>query len=79
MPEFSTTWQIVWVDPRSTCSHCGSEYCEDQRVAALPSTADDAGVPAFSTDDAVAVADWLNARLVVPQLAADALDAVSPG
>ena len=40
--------------PRSTCNHCGSENALDQRVPVLPSTAADAGVPAFSVDDAVA-------------------------
>src|SRR6266567_2798155 len=48
------TWQIAWLDPRSTCSHCGSENALDQRVPVLPSTAFDAGKLAFSTDDAVA-------------------------
>src|SRR5450755_2162832 len=42
-----------WVEPRSTSSHCGSE------------TALDAGVPAFSVEDAVAV--LFSAILVVPQ------------
>jgi hypothetical protein len=41
--------------PRSTCSHCGSENADDQRVPVLPSTAADAGkTPAFSLDEAVA-------------------------
>src|SRR5260370_41057723 len=48
-----TTWAIVWVAPRSTCSHCGSLNALDQRVAVLPSAALAAGFPAFSTDDAV--------------------------
>ena len=37
------TWLIVSVDPRSTCSHCGSENALDQRVPVLPSTAAEAG------------------------------------
>src|SRR5918992_239945 len=50
----STIWLMVAVAPRSTWSHCGSLKALDQRVAVLPSTAADAGVPAFSVDDAVA-------------------------
>src|SRR6185369_4509044 len=61
--QFSVTWQMVWVEPRSTCSHCGSLAALDQRVPVLPSTAAEAGVPAFSVDDAVAV--LVSARLVV--------------
>ena len=49
-----TTWVIEALAPRSTCSHCGSEKALDQRVPVLPSTAAEAGVPAFSVDDAVA-------------------------
>src|SRR4051812_22990852 len=46
---------MVALAPRSTCSHCGSVNALDQRVAVrLPSTAADAGVPAFSVDEAVA-------------------------
>ena len=41
--QFSVTWQIVWLEPRSTCSHCGSENALDQRVPVLPSTAAEAG------------------------------------
>src|SRR2546428_37094 len=52
--QFSTTWVIEALDPRSTCSHCGSENALDHRVPALPSTAFGAGKLAFSTDDAVA-------------------------
>jgi hypothetical protein len=59
------TWQIVWVEPRSTSSHCGSEKALDHRVARLPSTAFEAGNVAFSSDDAVAV--WFSAISVVPQ------------
>src|SRR5258706_99541 len=56
--QVSTTWEIVAVAPRSTCSHCGSLAALDQRVPALPSTAAEAGVPAFSTDEAVAGFPW---------------------
>src|SRR5258706_14873716 len=49
------TWQIDWTEPRSTRSHCGSLAALDQRVPPLPSTADEAGVPAFSVVDAAAV------------------------
>lgn len=65
---------MVCVEPRSTWSHCGSDQADDQRVVVLPSTAAEAGVPPFSTDEAVAVR--LRARLVVPQVAADAFGAV---
>src|ERR1039457_1396492 len=68
--QFRVTWQIDWVEPRSTCSHCGSLKALDQRVPRLPSTAAEAGGPAFSVEDAVA--GWLRARLVVPQVAAEA-------
>src|SRR5918999_1151212 len=52
--QFSTTWLMVAVPPRSTWSHCGSLKALDQRVPGLPSTAAAAGVPAFSADEAVA-------------------------
>src|SRR5258708_25715377 len=52
--QFSMTRQIVWLDPRSTWSHCGSLKALDQRVPVLPSKAAEAGVPAFSIEDAVA-------------------------
>ncbi len=52
--QYSTTWVIEAVAPRSTCSHCGSLNALDQRVFRLPSTAFDAGYVALSTDDAVA-------------------------
>jgi hypothetical protein len=52
--QFSTTWLIGCVLPRSTCSHCGSANVLDQRVPVLPSTAAEAGKEAFSTDEAVA-------------------------
>ncbi len=45
---------MVAVAPRSTWSHCGSLNALDQRVPVLPSTAAEAGVPAFSVEDAVA-------------------------
>src|ERR1017187_8575018 len=62
--QFRTTWQIDWVEPRSTSSHCGSENALDQRVPRLPSTASWAGKPAFSSEEAVAV--LFSARFVVP-------------
>src|ERR1700761_4782997 len=53
--QFSPILLIVWVAPRSTCSHCGSLNALDQRVPVLPSTAALAGYgPGFSLDDAVA-------------------------
>src|ERR1700733_5795868 len=57
---------MVWVEPRSTSSHCGSENALDQRVPRFPSTASAAVKLAFSSEDAVAV--LLSARLVVPQV-----------
>src|ERR1700722_12265429 len=60
------TWQMAWLEPRSTSSHCGSENALDHRVPVLPSTASAAGVPAFSVEDAVAV--LFSARVVVPQV-----------
>src|SRR5229473_2880386 len=65
---------MLWDEPRSTSSHCGSENADDQRVPVLPSVAFAAGVPAFSTDDAVV--GWCSATLVVPQEAAAALPAL---
>src|ERR1700750_453222 len=65
-----------WEEPRSTSSHWGAEKAEDQRVPVLPSTAAEAGVPAFSVEEAVAV--LFSAALVVPQVAAAALGAVPP-
>ena len=53
-------------EPRSTCSHCGSENALDQRVPVLPSTAFDAGYAALSVDDAVA--GWFRAAFVVLQV-----------
>src|SRR5690349_1342707 len=52
--------------PRSTWIHCGSLNALDQRVPALPSTAALAGVPAFSTEDAMAGLPW--ATFVLPQV-----------
>src|SRR5713101_8958453 len=60
-----TTWVIEALEPRSTSSHCGSENALDQRVPVLPSTAAEAGKPAFSVEEAVAV--LFSAILVVPQ------------
>src|SRR5258705_5887653 len=59
-----TTWQICCVEPRSTCNHCGSLKALDQRVPVLPSTAAEAGEPAFSTVELVA--GRFNAALAVP-------------
>ena len=39
----SVTSQIVWLVPRSTCSHCGSLNALDHRVLVLPSNAAEAG------------------------------------
>src|SRR5690242_2022576 len=64
-----TTWQMLLLEPRSTCSHCGSENALDQRVPVFPSTAAEAGKPAFSVDDAVA--GWLRAAFAVPQVLPD--------
>ena len=71
------TWQIDWLLPRSTSSHCGSEKALDHRVPVLPSTAAEAGNEAFSVEDAVAVLP--SATFVVPQLAAAAIDAAPGG
>src|ERR1700757_4988216 len=57
---------MLWDEPRSTSSHCGSENADDHLVPVLPSTAADAGVPAFSVEEAVAV--LFSATLVVPQV-----------
>src|SRR5215468_9931169 len=65
----STTWQMLWVEPRSTSSHCGSENWLDQRVFTFPSVALGAGKLPFSCDDAVV--GWWSAMLVVPQVAAE--------
>src|SRR4030081_2823002 len=64
--QFSATWQMLWDEPRSTSSHCGSENAEDHLVPVLPSTAADAGVPAFSVEEAVVV--LFSAAFVVPQV-----------
>ncbi len=59
---------MAWLDPRLTCSHCGSENALDQRVAVFPSTAADAGNEAFSAEEAVA--GWFSAASVVLHVAA---------
>src|SRR5256885_2842287 len=51
--QLSTTWQTLWVEPRSTSSHCGSENWLDQRVPWFPSVAFPAGKLALSCDEAV--------------------------
>src|SRR5262245_66451821 len=61
----STTRQTDTAPPRSTCIHCGSLNALDHRVPLLPSTALAAGVPAFSTEEAVAGRPC--ATFVVPQ------------
>src|SRR5579859_3677149 len=70
------TLQILVVEPKSTCSHCGSLYRLSQRVPVLPSTARLA-VLAPVTDEAVAV--LLSATFVVPQPAAGVLVLVGVG
>ena len=57
---------MLWDEPRSTSSHCGSENADDQRVPVLPSVASAAGVPAFSVEEAVVV--LFSATFVVPQV-----------
>src|ERR1051326_8749597 len=66
--QFSATWQIACVAPRSTWSHCGSLNADDQRVPVFPSVALAAGVPAFSVEDAVV--GFFSARFVLPQVGA---------
>src|SRR5260370_11499015 len=48
-----TTWQMDRVEPRSTSSHCGSEYALDHRVDKFPSVALDGGGGGPSSADAV--------------------------
>src|ERR1700731_3321381 len=67
---------MLWVDPRSTSSHCGSENALDQRVVRFPSVALDAGQLGPCIDDAVV--GWCSAMFVVPQVAADAFGAARP-
>src|SRR5215472_2295986 len=67
---------MLWVEPRSTSSHCGSENWLDQRVFRFPSVAFAAGKLALSCDDAV-VGRW-SAMFVVPQDAAEAFVAATP-
>src|ERR1017187_2057089 len=61
LSQFRTTLLMVWVAPRSTCSHCGSLKALDQRVDRFPSTALDAGYPAC-TEDEVAGCPWDSSR-----------------
>ena len=61
-----TIWQICICAPRSTIHHCGSEKALDQRVPAFPSFPAEAGLAAFSTEEALA--GLLRAALAVPQL-----------
>src|SRR3954452_10101219 len=51
--QVSVTLLRLYDWPRSTCSHCGSLNALDHRVPGRPSVAADAGVPAFSVEDAV--------------------------
>jgi hypothetical protein len=71
----SVTAQMLWLEPRSTSSHCGSENALDQRVPVFPSTAFAAGKLAFSSEEAVAV--LFSATFVVPQVAAFAMGAAA--
>src|SRR5712691_343399 len=68
---------MVWEEPRSISSHCGSLNALDHRVPVFPSTAVEAGNEAFSVEDAVAV--LFSARFAVPQLAAAAVGTVPGG
>src|SRR5260370_35369594 len=61
-----TTWQMDRVEPRSTSSHCGSEYALDHRVDKFPSVALDGGRRGPSSDDAVV--GWCKAIFVLPHL-----------
>src|SRR5450755_1711991 len=70
--QFSTTWLIDALLPRSTCSHCGSLNALDQRVLVLPSTAAEAGNEEFSTEEAVAVFPCDSKVAVAAALRADA-------
>src|ERR1700709_1475117 len=63
--QFRTTRHSDWVEPRSTCSHCGSEAALDQRVVVLPPTALDGGKATFSCEEVVAVLPC--AMSVLPQ------------
>jgi hypothetical protein len=56
--QWRSTPQTCCAEPRSTCTHCGSEAAELQRVPSLPSVAAVAGVPAFSVDEAVVGWPW---------------------
>ncbi len=57
--QVSTTWLIDAEAPRSTWSHCGSLKALAQRVPVVfPSKAAEAGVPAFSVEEAVAALPW---------------------
>src|SRR3954451_7010384 len=52
--QFRPTWLMVAAAPRSSWTHCGSLHALDQRVLVSPSSTALAGVPLFSSDDAVA-------------------------
>src|SRR5262245_40139899 len=73
-----TTWVTLAELPRSTWSQCGSLNALDHRVPVLPSTAAAAGVPGFSTEDAVAGLPWDSSMLAaVADVAATAAPARS--
>src|SRR5258707_1088628 len=63
--QFRVTWQIGWLEPRSTSSHWGWENGLDHRVPVFPSVAAEAGNEALWVEDAVV--GWLRARLAGPQ------------
>lgn len=73
----STTRLTVTVEPRSTCSHCGSLKVLDQRVPVSPSTAADAGVAAFSVDEEVVGLPWDSRSAVAAAGGAAAVSRVS--
>src|SRR3954454_2293173 len=52
--QFRPTWLMVAAAPRSSWTHCGSLHALAQRVLVSPSSTALAGVPLFSSDDAVA-------------------------
>src|SRR3954454_12937598 len=68
--QFSVTWSMVAVAPRSTRSHWGSLNALDHRVPGLPSVAAAAGVPPFSAEDAVVGRPWDSSAPAAPAGAA---------
>src|ERR1700733_1396785 len=67
---------MLWDEPRSTSSHCGSENALDHRVPVFPSVASAAGVPAFSVEEAVV--GWPCDSSVLAAWAWPVLEASSP-